>query len=73
MPRLDYAGVRERHRKITEKHGAPSADNVFRVLRAVYNRGLREHPEDWHMMQPVWLEDLDPGRGAAAVVGEAGP
>ena len=41
----DRAGVRERHRKITEKHGAPSADNVFRVLRAVYNRGLREHPD----------------------------
>ena len=41
----DRAGVRERHRKITEKHGAPSADNVFRIFRAVYNRGLREHPE----------------------------
>ena len=23
--------------------------------------------------EPVWIEDLDPGRGAAAVVGEAGP
>ncbi|EPO4284808.1 tyrosine-type recombinase/integrase [Pseudomonas aeruginosa] len=41
----DRAAVRERHRKITEKHGAPSADSVFRVLRAVYNRGLREHPD----------------------------
>jgi integrase len=41
----DRAGVRERHRRITERHGAPSADNVFRVLRAVYNRGLREHPD----------------------------
>lgn len=41
----DRAGVRERHRRITDKHGAPSADNVFRVLRAVYNRGLREHPD----------------------------
>lgn len=41
----DRAGVRERHRRITEKHGAPSADNVFRIFRAVYNRGLREHPE----------------------------
>lgn len=41
----DRVGVRERHRRITEKHGAPSADNVFRIFRAVYNRGLREHPE----------------------------
>jgi integrase len=41
----DRAAVRERHVRITEKHGAPSADNVFRIFRAVYNRGLREHPE----------------------------
>lgn len=41
----DRAGVRERHTKITAKHGGPSADNVYRVLRAVYNRGLREHPD----------------------------
>ena len=41
----DRAGVRERHRKITERHGGPSADSVLRILRAIYNRGLREHPE----------------------------
>lgn len=41
----DRAAARERHRRITERHGAPSADNVFRIFRAVYNRGLREHPE----------------------------
>lgn len=41
----DRAGVRERHVRITRKHGAPSADNVYRVFRAVYNRGLREHPD----------------------------
>jgi integrase len=41
----DRAGVRERHRRITERHGAPSADNVFRIFRALYNRGLREHPD----------------------------
>lgn len=41
----DRAAVRERHRRITVRHGAPSADGVFRVFRAVYNRGLREHPD----------------------------
>lgn len=41
----DRAGVRERHRRITERHGASTADTVFRIFRAVYNRGLREHPE----------------------------
>ncbi len=41
----DRTAVRERHRRITAKHGATSADSAFRVFRAVYNRGLREHPD----------------------------
>lgn len=41
----DRAGVRERHVRITEKHGATCADSTFRILRAVYSRGLREHPD----------------------------
>ncbi|HEL4776158.1 TPA: tyrosine-type recombinase/integrase [Stenotrophomonas maltophilia] len=41
----DRSGVRDRHRRISERHGAPSADNAFRIFRAVYNRGLREHPD----------------------------
>lgn len=39
------AAVRERHKRITKENGAPSADNVFRIFRALYNRGLREHPD----------------------------
>ncbi len=27
-----------------------------------FEAGLREHSVDWHMMQPVWLADLDPAR-----------
>lgn len=41
----DRTGVRERHGRITKKNGAPTADGVFRTFRAVYNRGLREHPD----------------------------
>jgi integrase len=41
----DRAGVRERHTKITKKSGKTTADSTYRILRAVYNRGLREHPE----------------------------
>ena len=41
----DCAGVRERNRKMTEKHDAPSANNIGFVFRAVYNRGLWEHPK----------------------------
>ncbi len=41
----DRSGARDRHRRITEAHGATSADNAFRIFRAVYNRGLRQHPD----------------------------
>lgn len=41
----DRSAVRERHRKISTKNGATSADITFRVVRAIYNRGLREHPD----------------------------
>lgn len=25
--------------------------------------GISRHPTDWHMLQPLWLSDLDPNRG----------
>lgn len=27
-----------------------------------FSEGIRSHPVDWHMMQPVWVDDLDPER-----------
>jgi KDO2-lipid IV(A) lauroyltransferase len=24
--------------------------------------GIAEHPEDWHMLQPLWTDDLDERR-----------
>ncbi|QDD90363.1 tyrosine-type recombinase/integrase [Pseudomonas oryzihabitans] len=41
----DRAAIRERHAQMTARHGIATADGVMRVLRAVYNRGLREHPD----------------------------
>ncbi len=41
----DRRGVRERHVRLTERHGKTTADYVLRVLRAFYNRALREHPD----------------------------
>ncbi len=35
-------------------------------LAGVYEAGIRAHPEDWHMLQPVFTADLDPDRLAAA-------
>ena len=31
-----------------------------------FEDGIREHPQDWHMLQPVFVSDLDPERLAAA-------
>jgi integrase len=41
----DRTGVRERHARITKKSGKATADATFRTFRAVYGRGLREHPD----------------------------
>jgi KDO2-lipid IV(A) lauroyltransferase len=29
----------------------------------VFADAIREHPQDWHMLQPLWLRDLAPGPG----------
>ena len=28
----------------------------------VFGAAIAEHPADWHMLQPLWLADLDPAR-----------
>ncbi len=42
-------------------------ERIQQVTQAIahsYERGMRDHSVDWHMMQPVWLADLDPSRRA---------
>lgn len=51
----DRIGVRERHRRITQNSGRATADAVMRVLRAVYSRARREHPE----LPPNPCENVD--------------
>lgn len=36
-----------------------------------FERGIARDPQDWHMLQPLWLSDLPAGHAAA--VAEAGP
>jgi len=31
-------------------------------MAAVFEEGIREHPEDWHMLQRLFVADLDPDR-----------
>lgn len=33
---------------------------MTQVLAEVFEEGIRDHPQDWHMLQRVWLDDLDP-------------
>jgi len=39
---------------------------MMQQLARFFEDGIREHPEDWHMLQPVFVADLDPARQAAA-------
>jgi KDO2-lipid IV(A) lauroyltransferase len=33
---------------------------VAQGMACVFEKGIAEHPEDWHMLQRLWLEDLRP-------------
>jgi KDO2-lipid IV(A) lauroyltransferase len=35
---------------------------MTQALATVFEQAIREHPEDWHMLQRVFVNDLDPGR-----------
>lgn len=35
---------------------------VVQGVANAFESGIREHSVDWHMMQPVWVADLDPTR-----------
>ena len=38
------------------------AATMTQVLADVWSEGVREHPQDWHMLQRFWLADVDPDR-----------
>lgn len=35
---------------------------MTQALAARFEEGIREHPQDWHMLQKLFLADLDPAR-----------
>jgi phosphatidylinositol dimannoside acyltransferase len=39
---------------------------MMQEVAQFFEDGIREHPHDWHMLQPVFVADLDPVRQAAA-------
>ncbi|WP_169983135.1 phosphatidylinositol mannoside acyltransferase [Microbispora sp. H10836] len=39
---------------------------MTQAMAAVFEKGIAEHPEDWHMLQRLWLDDLEPRAGAGS-------
>jgi phosphatidylinositol dimannoside acyltransferase len=54
----------------SKQKAAAMTQEVARLFEA----GIRAHPQDWHMLQKVFVADLDPARlAAAAGAAGAGP
>ncbi|WP_405878488.1 phosphatidylinositol mannoside acyltransferase [Streptomyces sp. NBC_01136] len=41
---------------------AEKTSAMTQALADAFATGIAEHPEDWHMLQRLWLKDLDPGK-----------
>jgi lauroyl/myristoyl acyltransferase len=39
------------------------ASVMTQALADAFATGIADHPEDWHMLQRLWLADLDPAKG----------
>src|SRR5690606_23507101 len=44
---------------------AEKASSMTQALADAFATGIADHPEDWHMLQRLWLKDLDPARDPA--------
>ncbi|MES4890602.1 phosphatidylinositol mannoside acyltransferase [Streptomyces sp. NPDC096012] len=38
---------------------------MTQALADAFASGIADHPQDWHMLQRLWLADLDPAKGPA--------
>ncbi len=62
-------------RLLTVPDDVPKADRVAVLTQAWVDdlgRGIARAPQDWHMLQKVFVADLDPGRYAKTLAAEAG-
>ncbi|MET7364911.1 phosphatidylinositol mannoside acyltransferase [Streptomyces sp. NPDC005566] len=64
---LWYDGTSVMQAQIHPPVGAPAtgtrAENTSSMTQALadaFATGIAEHPEDWHMLQRLWISDLDP-------------
>jgi KDO2-lipid IV(A) lauroyltransferase len=51
------------HPEIRHRDGDEGITAMMQEVADAFTRAFREHPQDWHMMQKVFVEDLDAGRG----------
>ncbi len=67
------------HDPVTIPAGAPRGDDaklqpgyeeaisaMTQQIASAFEGGIRQRPTDWHMLQKLWLSDLDPDRLAAS-------
>jgi KDO2-lipid IV(A) lauroyltransferase len=52
------------HEAIPVPDGPDKIARMTQAVAEVFERGIREHPEDWHMLQRLWVADLDPARAS---------
>lgn len=46
-------------------------EETVQKVAHMMEENIRQYPQDWHMLQPLWLSDLDPDRYRAAVKPDA--
>jgi phosphatidylinositol dimannoside acyltransferase len=67
----EYWAIRV-HPEVPDLPGASRSARIAQMsqqLASAFERGIREHPESWHMLQKVFTADLDPERMARARAG----
>ena len=50
------------HPAVPHADGDAGAATMMQTVADAFTQGFRAHPQDWHMMQKVFVEDLAPGR-----------
>jgi phosphatidylinositol dimannoside acyltransferase len=50
------------HPEVPHEAGEDGVAAMMQSVADAFTAGFREHPEDWHMMQKVFVDDLVPGR-----------
>ena len=53
------------HDEVRPPGGGTTREKVTAMTQQVadvFGTAIAEHPDDWHMLQPLWLTDLDPER-----------